>query len=508
MYVFFISDEEGESDFQSEMEWDSDGKDEVDGVLPPPKRSKIESASPRKWKRTSGSRSELDEDEQKKIHEGANALLNLAGLIMNNRSSNGPTGNTASRIPKAGRPSKTAIKSEGGSGAVVTKKKKKVKKKLFVKSSPDSTAKKAKKVVTPKTFNSKKAKAPVVDEVKVIHSSSRRGTAKRKNAGSNGKYDNGDFTTSYKVSRSNEGSRRSTPVKNKEKSVATTSNNKLPSSTDSNKSKKTTVNGKTLGKKAARKKLPLSKSFGTSSKLKNTSGGPSDKMEVKTSKKNTSSVIDNDIVKNNGNNITNIKVDKKVPKLPVSSKKKKKDITSNPKSNNVTTASNKDNDTNSEQKKVSGSNKSPTTNINNNEVNFKPAERIKIEDENNMEREESKDALLSSIVNGAFTSDKVKLEDLSNGVRVLKTEVKTERSDSLVEEDEEEGDVPPPICGTPTKGVKKDTLSGYVSVNGYSERNTEELSPTSLAETLVSLAASCTSHHFTRFSKNKATSSS
>ena len=82
------SDEECESDYHSDIDWDSDAKDEVDGdVSPSPsnnnitgRRSKLKIDEQDRDKRKVVSE-ETDDDEQKKLHEGASALLNLAGFL-------------------------------------------------------------------------------------------------------------------------------------------------------------------------------------------------------------------------------------------------------------------------------------------------------------------------------------------------------------------------------------------------------------------------------------------
>ncbi|XP_041353110.1 forkhead box protein N3-like [Gigantopelta aegis] len=70
-YDFGSEDDQCESDYQTDFDYGSDcGRDEVDGSVP---------TNPRK--RFRENKMAVDEDEQQKIVEGADALLNLAGIL-------------------------------------------------------------------------------------------------------------------------------------------------------------------------------------------------------------------------------------------------------------------------------------------------------------------------------------------------------------------------------------------------------------------------------------------
>ena len=77
-YDFGSEDDQIESDYQTDFDYGSDcGRDEVDGSAP---------NNPRK--RFRDDKMAVDEDEQQKIVEGADALLNLAGILTQRHTKN------------------------------------------------------------------------------------------------------------------------------------------------------------------------------------------------------------------------------------------------------------------------------------------------------------------------------------------------------------------------------------------------------------------------------------
>ncbi|KAK0043752.1 forkhead box protein N3 [Biomphalaria pfeifferi] len=235
-YDFGDADEE--SDYQSDMEWDSDDKDEVDGDVQPHKRLKIDlqDSDGETYTVKKVIEDESEDDEQKKIHEGASALLNLAGLYRSNSStSNSP--NCGTEKKKMERTS--SKKRNSAEKKLKLSKKKKEEKKQVVSELPEPSVRKSK--------------------------------SKRKNAGSNGKYASGEYSL-LKTSRTPTKGRISKPTKTLKSSTANSETNNSIQNKDSDKANsstskpKSSVKTKSPKKGSEKKKLKLSKNFGTSKK--------------------------------------------------------------------------------------------------------------------------------------------------------------------------------------------------------------------------------------------------
>ncbi|XP_005099216.2 uncharacterized protein LOC101846815 isoform X2 [Aplysia californica] len=258
-YDFGDADEEGESDYQSDSDWDSDDKDEVDGVLPSTKKLKIDMD-----RDNSGSASkpsapnDSEDDEQKKIQEGANALLNLAGLLMSNRSSS----STSNSNSVDGREVREEAKSKRKAGD-----KKKVRKKQL----PQSEKKREPKE-------------------KEEGSQRKRGFSKRKNAGSNGKYDSEEYSLLKPRKNTKTKGTAGVAAKPLKSGVSKSSAEKDSSFSSNSAAKSKAPPGRPKGLKKAgvvKKKLKLSKSFGTK---KNIIAGKSETaLDSKTQKKRVTS---------------------------------------------------------------------------------------------------------------------------------------------------------------------------------------------------------------------------
>ncbi|XP_059159166.1 forkhead box protein N3-like [Physella acuta] len=273
-YDFGDADEECESDYQSDMEWDTDDKDEVDGDLSSTSRPKADGENlVDKIKEEPNEDSE--EDEQKKIHEGASALLNLAGLLLNNRSS------ASSSSPEAG----------------------------LEKRKHDKKSDKTKKLEK-KKMGKKRVEMKVVSKQADSDVSQKRSVSKRKNAGSNGKYDNEDYSL-IKVNRTPTKGR---PPKIKQKVIKSSASKETPKLTSitakSKSSIKLSTNDK-VSKKHTDKKLKLSKTFGMSKRKS------SDSLSEK-----KSSVTQNKALKNKSEKNTK----EKSQKYPAKVKRKSKTV--------------------------------------------------------------------------------------------------------------------------------------------------------------------------------------
>lgn len=222
-YDFGDADDDGES---YDSEWDSDDKDEVDGDLPSNKRLKIDMDRGKETLKKTVSESDDDDEEQKKIHEGANALLNLAGFLLGNRSSSN-TSNEKDDKEEGEKPSKKRLNSE----------KKKVKKK--------------KSVELEKRDKSQEKSG----------SKSNRGTSRRKNAGNNGKYDSDEYSL-LKPKKSSSGSMK-TKTSGEPKSASKPGSSKSMSDLSNSASKvKDGLNKSKKKSSITKKKLKLSKNFG------------------------------------------------------------------------------------------------------------------------------------------------------------------------------------------------------------------------------------------------------
>lgn len=217
------------------MEWDSDDQDDVDGDLPNSKKLRIDM---QEESQRAAAVEENEEDEQKKIHEGASALLNLAGLLLNHRSNN----------PSPEAIIEGNIKDIHNEQRQVTEKKK-------------STSKKTREV----------KKSSVIDqkEEKVEHRN--RSVSKRKNAGSNGKYDSGEYSLvkpgklSAKSKSSSAGLQNTVRSESPKPTVADT--DKTLGSTSKSKPVQSNANKQTVKEGSiGRQKLKLSKTFGSSAK--------------------------------------------------------------------------------------------------------------------------------------------------------------------------------------------------------------------------------------------------
>lgn len=242
-----MTDEECDSEYQSDMQWDSDDKDDVDGDLPSNKKLKIDMQNEGGSTSAAGKGSaavveESEDDEQKKIHEGASALLNLAGLLMNHHSS--------STSPDAGSPIKK--KENGGS----EKEQRGEKKRRMSKKSRDESS-----------------KSVVGIQKEEEESRRKRSVSKRKNAGNNGKYD----TEEYSLMKPGKASARNMSGNTSRLKSIKAKAPKSPAGVDPAvsspplKSKLPTKNSSNRkhGRKgpAGKHKLKLSKTFGALSKL-------------------------------------------------------------------------------------------------------------------------------------------------------------------------------------------------------------------------------------------------
>ncbi|BFZ07354.1 hypothetical protein BsWGS_10393 [Bradybaena similaris] len=234
-YDFGDADEECDSEYQSDMEWDSDDQDDVDGDLPNNKKLRIDM---QEESQRAAAVEENEEDEQKKIHEGASALLNLAGLLLNHRSNNPSPESIIEGNAKA-------IHNEQGQ---VTEKKK-------------STSKKTREI----------KKSSVIDQKEEKVEQRKRSVSKRKNAGSNGKYDSGEYSlvkpgkVSAKSRSSNAGLQNTVRSESPKPTVTDTDT----ASGMTSKSKPVQSNANKLTAKEGgigRHKLKLSKTFGSSAK--------------------------------------------------------------------------------------------------------------------------------------------------------------------------------------------------------------------------------------------------
>lgn len=233
-YDFGDADEECESDYHSDMDWDSDTKDEVDGDVPASptesnvngKRSKPKAGENDTIKRKVSI--ETEEDEQKKLHEGASALLNLAGLLLDQ------SRQRVGVVPFAANGQKCSSPAGG-----------------------DSQRSKGR---PPKKIDLKKESQEIFKRTP--------SKSKRKNAGSNAKYDNEEYSLAQsrgKVSIS-PGRANSKGKKNQSlKSASTKPGKKVSEALNKVKSSGDKVNNshKSVKKKAVEsKKLKLSKAFG------------------------------------------------------------------------------------------------------------------------------------------------------------------------------------------------------------------------------------------------------
>lgn len=256
------------------MEWDTDDKDEVDGDLSSTSRPKADGEKEVGTIKVEPN-DDSEDDEQKKIHEGASALLNLAGLLLNNRSS------TSSSSPEAG----------------------------LEKRKHDKRLDKPKKLEK-KKMSKKRVEVKVVSKKADSDVSQKRSVSKRKNAGSNGKYDNEDYSL-IKINRTPTKGR---PPKIKPKVIKSSANKEIPKLTSitakSKSSIKLSTNDK-VSKKSTDKKLKLSKTFGMSKRK--SSDSLSDKK---------SSVAQNSKVVKNKNEKQNTK--EKSQKHPAKVKRKSK----------------------------------------------------------------------------------------------------------------------------------------------------------------------------------------
>ncbi|GFR57489.1 forkhead box protein N3 [Elysia marginata] len=231
-YDFGDADEECESDYHSDMDWDSDTKDEVDGDVPASPsnndRNKMR-ASDCDADNRKAAPEDTEDDEQKKLHEGASALLNLAGLLFDQ-----------------------SRERAGGIAAPVNRERH---------TSPARTTSQHRKGMVSKGRPPKKLNHQKEADLAFKRTPSK---SKRKNAGSNAKYDNEEYSlgknhgkASLSPARSKKAQSLKSPGSKPGRKVAGTLS-KVKSSVDKIK------NGHKSAKKKAMesKKLKLSNTFG------------------------------------------------------------------------------------------------------------------------------------------------------------------------------------------------------------------------------------------------------
>ncbi|CAG5135737.1 unnamed protein product [Candidula unifasciata] len=229
-YDFGDADEECDSEYQSDMDWDSDDdKDDVDGDLPNNKKLRIDMQAERE---EAAAIEENEEDEQKKLHEGASALLNLAGLLLNHHSNNASSDAVVDSHIKDIRDEQRHIEQ--------------------------------KKKISKKAKNVKKSPAYQKEEKMEQR---KRSVSKRKNAGSNGKYDSGEYSLEKPGKSTAKGRFSSSGLQNTVKSESPMSTVAESEKVSSSSSKSKPVQSSTSKQTVGRRKLKLSKAFSSSTKL-------------------------------------------------------------------------------------------------------------------------------------------------------------------------------------------------------------------------------------------------
>ncbi|GFO12039.1 forkhead box protein n3 [Plakobranchus ocellatus] len=279
-YDFGDADEECESDYESPMEWDSDAKDEVDGDIPGVPSTNSSRKGKLKIVEHEADK-EIEDDEQKKLHEGASALLNLAGFLLDQSRERAGSVATSPGRDQRGAPGRAGPRQR---------------KQIFNKGQA------TKKISQDKEVEEVVKKTP--------------SKSKRKNAGNNAKYDNDDYTLG-KANKTSVKSRRlsATESAKQRKAQAIKSPNgkagrKVSKTLPKVKSPSGRVSSshKAVKKKASdSKKLKLSKAFGKKTSNLNSSDGP-----VEENKKLKTSLTKTDILKNGVSKRAALSVSKRV----------------------------------------------------------------------------------------------------------------------------------------------------------------------------------------------------